>query len=33
MDKMSLESTFHWLSEDAVMFEVDVGVCAKFAKM
>jgi len=24
---------FHWLSEDTVKFEIDVGVCAKFAKM
>ena len=28
-----LESTFHWLSEDTVMFEVNVGVCEKFAEM
>jgi len=26
-------STFHWLSEDTVRFEDDVGVCEKFAKM
>ena len=32
-DKISLESTFHWLSEDTVKFAVDVVVCAKFAKM
>ena len=33
MDSASLESTFHWLSEDTVKFEVDVGVCEKSAKM
>jgi len=32
-DKISLESTFHWLSKDTVKFEVNVGVCTKFAKM
>jgi len=26
-DKILLESTFHWLFEDAVKFEVDFGVC------
>jgi len=33
MDNTLLESTFHWLSKDTVKFEVDDGVCAKFAKM
>ena len=30
---ISLESVVHWLSEDAVKFEVTGGVCEKFAKM
>ena len=30
MEKISLESTFQWLSKDTVMFEVNVGVCTKF---
>jgi len=29
-DKISLESTFDWLSKDAVKFEVNVGVCTKY---
>jgi len=28
-----LESTFHWLSEDTVKFEVDVWFYEKFAKI
>ena len=32
-DSTSLECTFHWLSKNAVKFEVDVGVCDKFAKI
>jgi len=32
MDNISLESTFHWLSRDTVKFEVDAGLCEKFAK-
>jgi len=28
-----LESVFHWLSKDTAKFEVDVGVCEKFAKL
>jgi len=32
MDNISLESVFHWLSSETVKFEVDVGVCEKFAK-
>jgi len=33
MDKMSLESTFHWLSKDIVRFKIKVRVCEIFAKM
>ena len=33
MHNISLESTFHWLSKDTVEFEVNVGVCEKFAKV
>jgi len=33
MDNMSLESTVHGLSTDAVMFEIDVGICKKISKM
>jgi len=29
MDKISLKSTFHWLSDDTVKFKVD-GVYVKF---
>jgi len=32
MDNISLKCMFHWLSEDTVRFEVDVGFYEKFAK-
>jgi len=33
MDNTWLESTFHWLSEDILKFEVDAGVSEQLAKM
>jgi len=33
MDNISLETSVHWLSEDVVSFETEVGVYEKFAKM
>jgi len=32
MDNTSLESTFHWLSEDVLKFEVDDGFESKWKK-
>jgi len=31
-DKISLESTFHWLYENIVKFKADAGVCGQFEK-
>jgi len=33
MDNISLEMSFHWLSENIVRFKIEVGVCKIFAKM
>jgi len=33
MDNISLKITVHWLFEDKVSFEIEVGVYEKFAKM
>jgi len=33
MDKISLESMFHWLSDDIVRFKIEVGVEEKCTKM
>jgi len=33
MDNTPLESTFHWLSEDVLKFEIDVAVWEQLAKM
>jgi len=33
MDKISLEMSFHWLSEDIVKFKIKVGVYEKYTKM
>jgi len=33
MDNTSLESTFQWLSEDILKFEVNAGVGERLAKM
>jgi len=33
MDKIVLETSFHWLSDDIVRFKIEVGVYEKYAKM
>jgi len=33
MDKISLETSFHWLSEDIARFKIEVGVGEKYAKI
>jgi len=33
MDNVSLETSVHWLSEEIVRFEIEVGVNDKYAKI
>jgi len=33
MDSILMETSVHWLSEDIVVFQIEVGVDEKFAKM